>query len=106
VYAAAVDPTHPLAFGYNDRYLSLKTSGSAFAPLNSGNAMVLHEEGDPFSGHAGSEVASRIAGSLVAGAHTMGRGSVVYLADNPLFRAFWRNGHRLFDNAVFLGPAF
>ncbi|MDG2426195.1 MAG: M14 family zinc carboxypeptidase [Flavobacteriales bacterium] len=106
VYAAAVDPTHPLAFGYNDRYLSLKTSGSAFAPLNSGNAMVLHKEGDPFSGHAGSEVASRIAGSLVAGAHRMGRGSVVYLADNPLFRAFWRNGHRLFDNAVFLGPAF
>ena len=44
-------------------------------------------------------------GSLVAGVHNMGRGSVVYLVDNPLFRAFWKSGHRLFDNAVFLGPS-
>jgi len=32
----------------------------------------------------------------------MGRGNVVYLADNPLFRAFWHNGKLLFGNAVFI----
>ncbi len=105
IYTAAVDPSHPLAYGYGAEYKSLKTSGSAYAPLASGNAMSLLNDGEPFSGHSGSQVAERIGGSLVAGVHNMGRGHVVYLADNPLFRAFWRNGHRLFDNAVFLGPS-
>jgi len=27
---------------------------------------------------------------------------LVILADNPLFRGFWENGKRLFDNAVFM----
>jgi hypothetical protein len=27
---------------------------------------------------------------------------VVYLGDNPLFRAFWQSGKLLFSNAVFL----
>jgi hypothetical protein len=32
----------------------------------------------------------------------VGRGAVVYLVDNPLFRGFWQSGKRLFSNAVFL----
>jgi hypothetical protein len=36
------------------------------------------------------------------GVQTMGRGSVVYLADDPLFRGFWYNGQLLFSNAVFM----
>ena len=59
----------------------------------------------PFSGHAGEMAIPAQTGSLVAGVHGMGRGSVVYLVDNPLFRAFWKSGHRFFDNAVFLGPS-
>jgi hypothetical protein len=39
---------------------------------------------------------------MVFGVESMGRGNVVYLADNPLFRAFWRNGKLLFGNAVFI----
>jgi hypothetical protein len=36
------------------------------------------------------------------GVEDLGRGTVVYLADNPLFRSFWENGKLLFSNAVFL----
>jgi hypothetical protein len=32
----------------------------------------------------------------------MGRGSVVYMVDDPLFRSFWENGKLLFSNAVFM----
>jgi len=32
----------------------------------------------------------------------MGRGSIVYFADNPIFRSFWDNGKLLLTNAVFL----
>jgi len=31
----------------------------------------------------------------------MGRGQVVYLIDNPLYRGFWEQGKLLFANAVF-----
>ena len=31
-----------------------------------------------------------------------GSGKLVYMIDNPLFRAFWENGILLFSNALFL----
>jgi hypothetical protein len=31
-----------------------------------------------------------------------GRGQVVYMVDNPLFRGFWENGKLFFANAVFM----
>ena len=35
-------------------------------------------------------------------AQTIGRGSVIYMVDDPLFRSFWENGKLLFSNAVFI----
>jgi hypothetical protein len=107
IFRAAVDDTHPLADGYGSAYMTLRTSGRRFAALEEGNVAVLppEDQGRPFSGHAGEMSIPAQKGSLVAGVHNMGRGSVVYLVDNPLFRAFWKSGHRLFDNAVFLGPS-
>jgi hypothetical protein len=106
IFRAAVDDSHPLADSYGGTYMTLRTSGRRFAALEEGNVAVLPPEdmGQPFSGHAGEMSIPAQKGSLVAGVHNMGRGSVVYLVDNPLFRAFWMSGHRFFDNAVFLGP--
>jgi hypothetical protein len=39
---------------------------------------------------------------LIFGVEDMGRGEVIYMADDPLFRSFWENGKLLFCNAVFL----
>ena len=107
IFRAAVDESHPLADGYGSAYMTLRTSGRRYAALEEGNVAVLPpgDQGRPFSGHAGEMAIPAQAGSLVAGVHSMGRGSVVYLVDNPLFRAFWKSGHRFFDNAVFLGPS-
>ena len=107
IFRAAVDDSHPLADGYGTEYMTLRTSGRRYAALEDGNVAVLppDDQGRPFSGHAGEMSIPAQTGSLVAGVHSMGRGSVVYLVDNPLFRMFWKSGHRLFDNAVFLGPS-
>jgi hypothetical protein len=40
--------------------------------------------------------------SLLFGEEPMGKGSIVYMVDNPLFRAFWENGKLFVANAVFL----
>ena len=107
IFRAAVDDSHPLADGYGTEYMTLRTSGRRYAALEEGNVAVLPpgDMGRPFSGHAGEMAIPAQRGSLVAGVHNMGGGSVVYLVDNPLFRAFWKSGHRFFDNAVFLGPS-
>jgi hypothetical protein len=106
VYAVALDPTHPLSYGYGDTYWSIKTSSRRFAHMASGhNVGVLHGDVEPLSGFAGSRGNERLSESLSFGVHDMGAGHVVYLADNVLFRAFWKDGHKFFANAVFFSAA-
>ena len=106
VYAVALDPTHPLAYGYGDTYWSIKTSSRRFAHMASGhNVGILKGDVAPLSGFAGSRANERLSESLSFGVHNMGAGHVVYLADNVLFRAFWKDGHKFFANAVFFSAA-
>ena len=44
----------------------------------------------------------KISNYVVFGVHESGRGKIVYMADNPLFRGFWYNGKLLFGNAIFI----
>ena len=44
----------------------------------------------------------RLKDGLLFGVQDIGQGTVVYMADNPMFRSFWENGKLLFANAVFL----
>jgi hypothetical protein len=39
---------------------------------------------------------------MVFGEERLGSGSIIYMVDDPLFRAFWENGKLFFVNAVFL----
>ena len=102
VFRAHLDATHPLAFGYDDTYFTLKRSNNAFAFLeNDWNVGVLREDAR-VSGFAGAQALDKVENTLLFGVQTMGRGEVVYLLDDPLFRGFWYNGRLLLGNAVFL----
>ena len=54
------------------------------------------------TGVAGAKVKSKLKDGMLFGVQNTGRGSVVYLTEDPLFRNFWENGKLLFANAVFL----
>ncbi len=97
-----VDHTHPMAFGYPNEYFSLKLSADSYAFLDNGYN-VAYIEGEPVivSGFAGSNAQKKIANSLVFGEENMGNGSIIYMVDNPLFRAFWENGKLFFVNSIF-----
>jgi len=56
----------------------------------------------PVSGFAGSEAQKKIDETLIFGTQYMGRGQVIYMVDNPLFRGFWENGKLFFANAIFM----
>lgn len=103
IFKVKLDNTHPLAYGYNKEYYSLKTNASRYGFLSGGsNVGVLEGDSKPVSGYAGSRALNKLDDSLVFGVERMGRGEVVYLVDNPLFRGFWENGKLLFSNAVFM----
>ena len=103
IFKVNMDPTHPLAYGYDSEYFSLKSGAMKFAYLKNGwNVGILPAKPKPLNGFAGYKALENISETLVFGVEQKGRGSVVYFVDDPLFRAFWENGKLLFSNALFM----
>jgi len=103
IYRVELDNTHPLAFGYPDRYYTLKQDDNVYEFIKEGgwNVGVIKKD-NYVSGFTGNKAKEKLKDGLIFGVQEMGRGEVVYLADDPLFRSFWENGKLLFCNAVFL----
>lgn len=102
IFRTTLDHTHPLAYGYETDYYSLKTDASAFEYLSSGwNVGTVRSFDAHMSGFAGQLAKQNLEGSLSFGVQSVGSGEVVYMVDNPLFRGFWENGKLLMVNALF-----
>ncbi len=102
VFKTKVDPTHPLAYGYENTYFSLKLGNDSYDYLKKGTVAYIEKDAKPVAGFAGSEAQKKISNTLVFGVENFGRGEVVYMVDNPLFRGFWENGKLFFANALFM----
>ncbi len=102
IFKTKVDPTNPLAYGYSKSYFTLKLGSTAYDYLDNGTAVYLEDNTTPISGFAGSEAKKKIGNTLVFGTQRYGRGNVIYMVDNPLFRGFWENGKLFFANAIFM----
>lgn len=102
IFRLKVDNTHPLAFGVPDFYYSLKTSSARYEYLENGwNVAYVPEKLDVL-GFAGAKVKKKMKETLVFGVQEMGRGKVIYMVDNPIYRGFWKQGKFFFSNAVFM----
>ncbi|UII34174.1 M14 family metallopeptidase [Fulvivirga ulvae] len=103
IFKIDLDNTHPLAYGYDKAYFTLKSGSQNLAFLSEGgNVGVIKGEAEPISGFAGYRATKKLQNSLVFGVENIGSGQIVYMVDNPLFRGFWENGKLLFANAVFM----
>jgi hypothetical protein len=101
VFEANLDVTHPLSFGLN-RYYTLKLNEDAYEFLEDGtNAITLGSNAKTIAGFIGFKAIENQSKSLLFGEETLGRGRVIYLVDNVLFRGFWYSGKIAFTNAVF-----
>ncbi len=101
IFKTKVDVTHPMAFGYDDTYFSLKLGSNSYKLLENGYNIAYIKEPQSVSGFAGKDALKKLNNSLIFGETRMGSGSVVYMVDNPLFRSFWENGKLFFVNAIF-----
>lgn len=102
IYKIELDNSHPIAFGYPSYYFSLKLNTNIYEFAKDGWNVGIIKKEKQISGFVGSKIKEKIADGTVIGVTPMGRGSVIYFADDPLFRSFWENGKLLFMNAVFL----
>lgn len=99
IYRVKLDTTHPYTFGLGSEWFIMKRS-TVLPYLNGGSNIGYITESEPLSGFAGYKFKEEIKNTLVIGSERIGRGEVVYVADNPYFRAFWKSGRMLLGNIL------
>jgi hypothetical protein len=102
IYRVDTDSTHPLLYGFPSYYYTLKMDDVVYDYMKEGgwNAGVIKKD-NQVAGFVGYRLQKKLKDGLVFGVQQMGRGQVVYLTDNILFRNFWENGKLMMANAVF-----
>jgi len=107
VFAASIDPTHPLGYGFTDDRLSLLRKNTILLkPAKSPYETPVVYTAKPLQAGFASEANQQaIAHTAAVVALATGRGAVVAMPDDPNFRGFWYGGNRVFFNALFYGRA-
>ncbi len=105
IFGAEADLTHPLAYGYNQKMVSLFKANKVFMEKSKNPyATPFYYGSKPLqSGWVSKENGDAIKNSAAVIVNTVGSGRVISIADNPNFRAFWLGGIKLFMNAIFFG---
>lgn len=105
IFGAEADLTHPLAYGYNQKTISLFKANKVFMEKSKNPyATPFYYGSKPMqSGWVSQENLASIKNSAAVIVNTVGGGRVINIADNPNFRAFWLGGSKLFMNAIFFG---
>lgn len=102
IFKVKLDNTHPLAFGYDDTYYSMKLGNKSYKFLEDGyNVGYIEGDAVSVSGFTGELAKASLKNSIVFAQAKKGSGSVVYMVDDVSFRSFWQNGKLFLANAVF-----
>ncbi len=104
IYKITLDNTHPLGFGMPKYYYALKQSDDVYELLSGTDNWNVGtiKTNNYVAGFVGQKSKDKIKNGLLIGTQKAGRGSVIYMVDDPLFRNFWEGGKLLFSNAVFI----
>lgn len=106
VFEVQIDDTHPLFFGLPSRNL----------PVFKTSSMLVEGDDSPFSdlgvytnsplmaGFASTEIQRLTGNKLAMNVSRYGRGKVISLVDNMVFRGYWRGTDKVLTNAVMLSP--
>lgn len=97
-----IDKSHPLSYGLGNKYFSLKTSDMHYQLLKDVWNVAYVPQNYISFGFIGKNLKQSLENTVTFAVEQKGKGQVIYMVDNPLFRGFWENGNLLFSNAVFL----
>ncbi len=105
IFGADVDLTHPLAYGYTEKTISLFKSNKVFMEKskNPFATPFYYKESPLQSGWISKENSDAIKNAAAVIVNTVGSGRIINIDNNPNFRAFWLGGTKLMMNAIFFG---
>ena len=108
IFAADLDTSHPLGFGYADRsiFLHKNVEEPLEATDNPFGTVIAYTDDPVYSGFVSDENRDKLAGTAALIAERSGKGSVILFADNPNFRGYWYGTNKLFLNALFFSTVF
>lgn len=102
IYKVFMDPSHPLAYGYDSVYHTLKSDDLIYDFMSGGWNTGILKKNSLVSGFSGHKARTRLQDGVLFGELPVGNGTVVFLADDVLFRSFWENGKLMMANALFM----
>lgn len=105
IFEAKVDLTHPIAYGLSRDRLPLFRNHNRILrkAKNPYSNPLLYTSRPLLSGYVHPDNLEKIQNAPAVQLKAEGRGMVVYLSDNPNFRAFWYGTNKLFFNAIYFG---
>ncbi len=105
IFGADVDLTHPLAYGYHTKTVSMFKPNKVFMekPKNVYAAPYRYGGSPLQSGYLSRENAAAIRNSAPVIVNTLGAGRVINISENISLRGFWLGGTKLLMNAIFFG---
>ncbi|MCP4412346.1 MAG: zinc carboxypeptidase, partial [Gammaproteobacteria bacterium] len=108
IFSTTIDLTHPLTFGYQRESLPVfKNHSLIMEPSSNPYATIVRYNNEPLlSGFVSNENLEKIANSAMMIAERKGKGSIILILDNPVFRGYWYGSSRLFINSLFFGTSF
>lgn len=101
-----LDPSHPLAFGYNGETRILKTSRTMFELSDDVRTVGWYPESARVSGYLADETEVALTHTAFLTEESLGRGHLVLYNADPNFRLFWYGLNRLFLNSLFFTGSF
>jgi Zinc carboxypeptidase len=99
IYKVNLDETNPYVFGLGKEWFIMKRN-AGYPFLQSGSNIGYILDKDPVSGFAGSKFRDKVKNTIVIGSEKIGSGEVIYITDDPYFRAFWKSGRILLGNII------
>lgn len=105
MFEAKVDSTHPLAYGFSDEIVPVFRRGTYHYPRPKNTYQTAAVYGPVAAGYVSEENARDLAGTPAVFVVPVGKGRVIVLADNPVFRGYMRATEPFFTNSLYLGPS-
>ena len=104
IFEVKIDATHPLAFGFPDASVPVFRDSETVYPVPSNYLTTAGKYEAVMAGYVSARNRERIANSAAVWAENKGSGRVICIADNPVFRGYFRGSERFLTNAILLGP--
>ncbi|SFD21770.1 M14 metallopeptidase family protein [Pseudoalteromonas denitrificans] len=108
IYKTQLDLSHPLTFSIPRKVLPVfKNSTFLLEPVDAPFVNVaLYDKKPLMAGFSHQNNVKQISKAAALIAHSYGRGRVIGMTDNPVFRGYWFGTSRLLSNALFFGKTF